>query len=386
MLAFLPAILAAAPATRPSALPAMNQAYQKLNSLRLAGTINFSADIDGQRADRHAEFTAAFKAPMRFRHEIKQDAVAAGTGSKIYLFLPALNGYVSADSPVDRGEYSSLPKEVQRFLMAQDPSLVFALADNPAAMLVEAADSVTESQATIDAKEYPAITLSLTDRDMTLILDPDTHLIRRIVLDESRGLLKRGAHVKKAQVVIDYTQTVPDAPVTDAELAFVVPATAQELEGEAPDALALVGRPAPAFRLNGLNGEDISSADLHGSVYVLCFCATWSGQSMLLLPTLDQLQQQTKADGVKCFAIDQHERPAAVRQVIGRMRLSIPILLDADGKADAAYGASAVPETVVVGRDGIVQSVFVGPGHEQDIAIAVSDCLSKPIVTMQPPQ
>jgi peroxiredoxin len=381
---FLPLLLAAAPATRPSAFPAMNKAYQRLNSLRLAGTIDFSADIDGQTSERHADFTAAFKAPMRFRHEIKKDAIAAGTGSKVYLFLPALNGYVSADSPVDRGEYSSLPKEVQRILMAQDPSLALALADNPAELLIADAASISESVTTIDGQQCPTVTVALIDRDMTLILSPTTHLARRIIIDESRGLTQRGAHVNKAQVVIDYTQCQPDAPVTDAELAFTVPPTAQEMEGEAPDALALIGRPAPPFHLTGLKGEDVSSADLTGGVYVLCFCATWSGQSLLALPGLQQLQEQNKADGVKCFAIDQHEREATVRQVIGTLGLSIPVLLDTDGKTDAAYGAAAVPDMVVVGRDGIVASVSVGPGHDQDIAAAVADALSKPIVTVRP--
>jgi peroxiredoxin len=389
--AILPAVLGAAPATRPSELSLMSRAYEKLTSLRLAGTIEFSADIDGQTARRQAAFTALFKSPMRFRHEISGDAIAAegeasaaGEGPKVYLFLPALNGYVTADAPEQRGGLASLPHEVQGVLMAQDPSLALALAEDPAAELMREAQGVTESKAMIDGREFPAVTVRLSDKDVTLMLDPATHLVRRAVIDEGRGLRQRGANVKLAQVVIDYTQIVADGPVTEEQLAFSPPATAQEMEETPGDAVALVGKPAPHFRLSGLNGEDISDADLRGGVYVLCFWATWSGQSMTELAGLDDLQRQVKDDGVKCLAIDQHERETVVRQAIGRLGLSFPVLLDVDGRADAAYGAAAVPETVVVGRNGAVQNVFVGPGHGQEIASAVGEALKGLIVTTRP--
>jgi peroxiredoxin len=42
-------------------------------------------------------------------------------------------------------------------------------------------------------------------------------------------------------------------------------------------------------------------------------------------------------------------------------------VLDTDAVAAAKYQATAIPETVVIGKDGKVKQIFVGGGHEDDI-------------------
>jgi hypothetical protein len=46
--------------------------------------------------------------------------------------------------------------------------------------------------------------------------------------------------------------------------------------------------------------------------------------------------------------------------------LSVPVLLDTEGKAGDLYKANAIPETVVVGKDGVVKKVFVGAGPDTE--------------------
>jgi thiol-disulfide isomerase/thioredoxin len=313
---------------------------------------------------------------MRFRHEIKDDLVAANTGAKVYLYLPAQNVYTEGDAPADRGSFSSLPDQVRSVLRAQDWSLVFALSDDAAMELISGATSVSASDAVIDGRKFPAVTASFTETDVTVILDPATHLARRVIIDESRGLKMRGADVKAAQITIDYTTSVPDAAVAGEQLAFTLPATAQEQEVETADAMSLIGKAAPHFRLAELDGTEVSDRQLHGSVYVLDFWASWCGPCMMSLPETDELYKQMKGGGLKVFAVNVQEGAAGVKDVIGRLNLSLPVLLDTDAKAAVAYGATAIPETVVVGRDGVVRNVFVGAGQAQDIAAAVTAALS----------
>jgi hypothetical protein len=40
------------------------------------------------------------------------------------------------------------------------------------------------------------------------------------------------------------------------------------------------------------------------------------------------------------------------------------VLLDTDGVVGDAYKAEAIPETVVIGKDGIVRKVFIGSGPD----------------------
>jgi peroxiredoxin len=152
------------------------------------------------------------------------------------------------------------------------------------------------------------------------------------------------------------------------------------MEPETSDAMSLIGKPAPKFRLAQLGGGQVSDASLKGTVYVLDFWASWCGPCVQSLPQLDQLYKQVQGQGVKFFAVNVQEPAAGVKDFIGRMGLSIPVLLDADGKVGVAFGASAIPETVVVGRDGVVRNVFVGSGQEPDIAAAVDAAVAgKPV-------
>jgi peroxiredoxin len=90
---------------------------------------------------------------------------------------------------------------------------------------------------------------------------------------------------------------------------------------------------------------------------------------------LNDIYQNRKAQGIKVFAVNQQEDPAKIKAFLTQHPLTIPILLDSDGKAGAAFGADAIPETVVVGSDGIVKKVLIGAGHEQDISDALDSAL-----------
>ncbi len=42
------------------------------------------------------------------------------------------------------------------------------------------------------------------------------------------------------------------------------------------------------------------------------------------------------------------------------------MLLDSDGATGTKYMANAIPETVVIGKDGVVKKVFIGFSGDED--------------------
>ena len=46
--------------------------------------------------------------------------------------------------------------------------------------------------------------------------------------------------------------------------------------------------------------------------------------------------------------------------------LTLPVLLDSDSKVGQSYKANAIPETVVIGKDGTIRKVFVGAGPDTE--------------------
>ena len=365
----LPAISLAATAAPIPQLKAMADAYNNLKSLSVAGTIDLSAEIDGQSAHHHAAFKGAYGGGDKFRHEVVDDVIASCDGAKVYVFQPKANLFTQADAPDD----GTIPQPVQSLLMAQDPSLALALSGDASGQLLAGA---TASQAQPDG----TIQISYPDHDLSLTLDPATHLIQRLVMDESRGLRQRGADVKTAMITIDYSATTPNAKLSPADLTFTPPPTADEAPPFAQPKAAvlandLVGKPAPSFHLNQLDGGAVSNADLKGSVYILDFWATWCGPCRQSLPGLNKIYDDRKAAGLKVFAVNEQEDAPTVKQFIGQTGLTIPVLLDSDGSVGQAFGASAIPETVVIGKDGNVRNVFVGSGNEDGIAAAADSAL-----------
>jgi cytochrome c biogenesis protein CcmG/thiol:disulfide interchange protein DsbE len=375
------------PASQPSAgredgvkslLARVSAAYLNLATLQVAGTIDAHADINGEVESHHAEFSAAFNGPGQFKHEVTGDVVAATSGGKLYVFLPAESVFFSGDAPTARGVLDDLAAGAGPLLRTQDLSLALALSDDPARDLTAGATSVSlASPEKIGDQDCPTLNITMPTYAMLVAFDPATYLVRRVTLDLSSGLAARGAAVKTAISTVDFARTITAAPPAADQLAFVLPPTASEYAPEAADANALTGKPAPDFKLTGLDGKVVTSGQLRGSVYILDFWATWCGPCRMSLPGLDSIYKSKKAAGLKVFAVDEMEDQQAVTEFVAETGLSIPVLLDSENSAGAEYGAQGIPETVLVGRDGIVRQVFIGAGNEEAIAAQVDAALGK---------
>jgi peroxiredoxin len=168
--------------------------------------------------------------------------------------------------------------------------------------------------------------------------------------------------------------------VDDSTFAWAPPAGSQMIQSQGGgDASDLEGKPAPAFELAKLDGQKISSKDLKGTVYILDFWATWCGPCVASMPALNETYEKYKDKGVKVFACDQQEDKATVSKFAKSGNLTLTVLMDTDGSVGNHYGVTGIPETVVIGKDGKIQKVFVGygDGQEDNIRHAVDAALAQ---------
>jgi cytochrome c biogenesis protein CcmG/thiol:disulfide interchange protein DsbE len=115
---------------------------------------------------------------------------------------------------------------------------------------------------------------------------------------------------------------------------------------------ATVGQAAPDVVLPPLEGGAPMAlrAALHGPVLVNFF-ASWCGPCAQEGPTLMAL----KAEGIRIIGVAWKDDPAASRAFLARygdpyaLRFS-----DRDGRAGIDFGVSGVPETYLVGADGVI--------------------------------
>ncbi len=137
-------------------------------------------------------------------------------------------------------------------------------------------------------------------------------------------------------------------------------ANAAASAGKAGLESSLVGKAAPDFELDMLNGDHFRLSDQKGKTVVLDFWATWCGPCLQTIPHVAQLHRDSAATGVKVVAINLEETPEQIQGLLKRLKLEIPVALDRDGAIAARYGVSAIPQTLIIDREGKVVRHFVG--------------------------
>ena len=129
---------------------------------------------------------------------------------------------------------------------------------------------------------------------------------------------------------------------------------------------ALLGKPAPAFRLEPVAGlidqgrpvPGLSSDDLKGKVTLLNFFASWCAPCQVEHPMLMRLSREA---GIHVVGIDYKDAPEAGRRFL--MRNGVPFAAvgaDSTGRTAIDFGVYGVPETFIIGPDGTIRDKLVG--------------------------
>jgi thiol-disulfide isomerase/thioredoxin len=153
--------------------------------------------------------------------------------------------------------------------------------------------------------------------------------------------------------------------VTLVAIAQSAPAKGPELKAiTTPDQIApqpkVIGAEAEVVLKNVFGVEQKLSA-LRGRVVVLNFWATYCGPCVKEMPELVAIQNQYAAFGVQVVgaSLDTLAERKEVRKFITDMKINFPVWLGATTEDLARFGlGSAIPSTVVIGRDGKIVAVF----------------------------
>ena len=125
-----------------------------------------------------------------------------------------------------------------------------------------------------------------------------------------------------------------------------------------------VGSAAPPFKAQTLDAapKGKSLADYEGDVVLLNIWATWCGPCRIEMPSIERLHQAYGPKGLKVVAvsIDDPGSEQAIRDFAAEYKLEFEILHDADGTIQKSYQTTGVPETFVLGRDGVIRKKVIG--------------------------
>ena len=121
------------------------------------------------------------------------------------------------------------------------------------------------------------------------------------------------------------------------------------------------GSTAPAFALPKLPGPgDLSLVELRGQVVLLNFWATWCEPCEREMPEMERLYERLRPAGLRMVAVSVDDSEAVVAQFQRRFALSFDVLWDPEKRVSDTYQAYKYPETLLIGRDGVVVERYIG--------------------------
>jgi cytochrome c biogenesis protein CcmG/thiol:disulfide interchange protein DsbE len=128
---------------------------------------------------------------------------------------------------------------------------------------------------------------------------------------------------------------------------------------------ALVGKLVPALTLPDLDSgraAPIAQA-LQPAPVLVNFFASWCPPCEVEHPVLMGLQAQ----GVRIVGVAYKDAPQNTKAFLGRMGDPYAArLVDRDGRAGVEFGVTGVPETYLVGADGVIIAKHAGPLSQAD--------------------
>jgi len=131
----------------------------------------------------------------------------------------------------------------------------------------------------------------------------------------------------------------------------------------APDFDAVLYQPATDKEAD--SGVDtaaptVTLSDLKGKVVVLDFWATWCGPCINAMPVISGVANRFADRGVEFYAVNAGETDEDVQRFFETAKVKPKVLLDPAGEISSAFKADAIPQTVIVGKDGRIEIVHVG--------------------------
>jgi thiol-disulfide isomerase/thioredoxin len=169
-----------------------------------------------------------------------------------------------------------------------------------------------------------------------------------------------------------------------AERAAAAAAKAELANGQTAEAMftssPLLGKQAPDFKLENLQGKKVTLADYKGKPLLINFWATWCGPCKLETPWLVELAKDYEPKGFEILGIDSEnddvtpenkaawaKDKAAVARFVSQEKMPYPVLLGGDSISKAYGDFDAMPTSFWVDRSGKVIAVQMGITSKSDM-------------------
>jgi cytochrome c biogenesis protein CcmG, thiol:disulfide interchange protein DsbE len=142
-------------------------------------------------------------------------------------------------------------------------------------------------------------------------------------------------------------------------------------------ASALIGKPAPNFVLPAIKGGDLDLSTYKGRAIILNFYASWCAPCRVEHPQLLQLARDRRFVVLGVSYRDDPSKTGAYLDELGDPYVQSGI--DRQGSVGVQFGLAGVPETYVIGADGLILT-----RHQGELTPKVAGELARMAASGQP--
>lgn len=132
---------------------------------------------------------------------------------------------------------------------------------------------------------------------------------------------------------------------------------------------SLLGQAAPSFKRDALDGKKVEVGTASGKVSVVKFVAKYCQPCVKTLPAIEKLHGEHPEIAIVAVSEDEHESEA--RELVSNLRLTFPVVHDAQQVLGARWRVRELPVTFVLDGKGTVAWVGGPEKSETDLVNAI---------------
>lgn len=136
-----------------------------------------------------------------------------------------------------------------------------------------------------------------------------------------------------------------------------------QTEPDSGDAAATglaIGKTAPDFTLQTLDGEQVKLSDFRGQAVFVNFWATWCPPCRAEMPDMQKLYDDKDIEILAVNMTDSEKSEEGVASFVADMQLSFPVLMDTEGDISDAYNVKAYPTSYMIDAEGKISHIAYG--------------------------
>jgi cytochrome c biogenesis protein CcmG/thiol:disulfide interchange protein DsbE len=137
-----------------------------------------------------------------------------------------------------------------------------------------------------------------------------------------------------------------------------------------------VGKEAPNFQVQGLDGKTLQLSDFRGRPVWITFWATWCPPCRAENPDIQEVYAANQGQGLVVLALSIGEDAGTVRGYVQRTGLTYAIGLDQTTEIAARYRIVGIPTHFFVDKNGIIRELRIGSMSKKTMEKNVKEIMS----------